>query len=106
LSPKILYTWRFAKFVPEMKEVIHLGDASSFCNERNSSNEVKESIVYCFRHIDIVESKGMWLDTKEVYGELAYFQPVLADITWGIDTEEGGSTVEGSAMALPENRVE
>jgi hypothetical protein len=66
-----------------MKEVIHLGDASSFCNERNSSNELKESIVYCFRHIDILESKAMWLDTKEVYGELAYFQPVLADITLG-----------------------
>ena len=40
--------------------------------------------IFCFVSADKIPYKGVWPDPKEVLGELAYLQPILADVTRGL----------------------
>jgi hypothetical protein len=90
-----------------MKEVIRMGETTEgLYDHRSDGRGTREHILFCFRHIDKIPWKGKWPNAKEALGELAYLQPVLADITWGFDLERRGKTVEGSSGLSLENRSE
>jgi hypothetical protein len=108
LNPKRIYDWKFYNVIIDMKEVIRMGDTiPDLYNHRSDGFGTREHILFCFRHIDTIPSKGKWPNPREVLGQLAYSQPVLVDVTVGIDVEERGKTVvERTSAASAENRSE
>jgi hypothetical protein len=102
-GPKRLYFhWKFHHAILDIKEVIRMGDTiSGLYDHHKNGYDTRKHILFCFRHIDKIPSKGVWPDAREVLGELAYSQPVLADITWGVDVERRGQTVVESSSAPP-----
>ena len=75
-----------------MKKVIHLKEngPGGFYDGRASQN-ARQHLLFCLRHIDTIPWKGEWPDVVKALGELAYVKPVIADLVIGrkVDMEEG-----------------
>ena len=78
--PRSYYGCKLGEAVLEMKKVIHLEEngPGGFYDGRGSQN-ARQHLLFCLRHIDTIPWQGEWPDVVETLGELAYVKPVIAD---------------------------
>jgi hypothetical protein len=96
-DPKNSYAWIFGKLVMDMKAVINFEESNQGIYDDPGTPvgyNARQHILFWLRHIDKVHGPN----AIEPLGDLIHVQPVIADLTPGVEIEEGAKiTVIGSS---------